>query len=52
LLHFEEYLREMCLGFEKVFSFFQATSLRPIVTEYDPKKRAARTELADLVLTK
>lgn len=29
-----------------------ATSLRPIVTEYDPKKRAAKTELADLVLTK
>ncbi|PSN47057.1 Proton-coupled amino acid transporter-like protein pathetic [Blattella germanica] len=28
---------------------FQATSLRPIVTEYDPKKNAARTEL---VLTK
>lgn len=30
----------------------EATGLRPIVTEYDQKKRGARTELADLVLTK
>nr|CAD7592853.1 unnamed protein product [Timema genevievae] len=28
------------------------SSVRPIIAEYDPKKRGVRTELADLVLTK
>ena len=38
--------------FWRDFGVFQGRTVRPIITEYDPKSRTARTELGDLVLVK
>lgn len=35
-----------------LFFYLQRTPLRPMIAEYDPKKRDVKTELSDMVLVK